>query len=394
MVTTIEGIQAVKQEPHRSANVAKYTLSGIPVDTGNGFKVHKTNARYIQNCYKNEINRWPSFKENKMPGFGPIVAFTETVAATALVWCFPEQRATKINLATTLGEFVQTFIQGTDMFDSEEVNKKKKELREQKDLDERELIENEIDELSKPVEEGVEQVLSWIQVGAGVFGIGGTAIEKFSSEQHDISNVPIYKRITLGLVSALNAFLMFFGAAEKTLMSSLNENRELDPSFKGIRYKSMEINGDSDLRCSGEWFAMIGISLFSQIGFVKDLCDVLIGYNALREGLDYFVKEKRIGFPKLFEKSLNENDKLYKVLDWISNPIKLNRKKDLMCFPFNFNAVKKWYLGTKSGVNGSGTSGFREKFRYIVEYFGTQLNDCYIDKDGNVTSVIPDKKAA
>lgn len=422
MTTVTEKIQSTP--PRNSVSrVAKYSPAGKPIDTGNGYKEHKANARYIENCYKYQMNRWPSFKKNNMPGFGPVVAATETIAATALVWCFPNQRATEINLATTLGEFVQTFIQGTDMFDSKKVTALKQEVKilKQKskvetDLNikekieaDRETTENEIDALNRPVEEGVEQVLSWIQTSAGGFGIGGTLVEKFFGEKDNLNDVPLYKKITLSVASALNVFLMFFGAAEKTLMSTLNENRGLDKNLQGIRHKSMEINGRSDLRCSAEWSIMTLVPWISKIGIVKDFVDVFVGYNALKEGLGYFVDEKKIGFPKLFQKELNKDSKLYKTMDFISDPItaisKLNKnpelrnnekeenKKDLMCFPFKFNPIKGWYLGKENDRNGPGTSGFRNRyFRPILKYFSCNPTECYLDRDGNVVSAIPDEE--
>ena len=365
----------------RQVQRVKYTPNGLPLDSSDK-KLYRDCARYIDNYYTKEMNKLPF-------GFGPLVATTETVAATSLVWYF-KSPATWINLFTTLGEWVQTWVAGTDCFDKKEVKELKARFKnETLSEDDKEKIQDEIDNKSKATKENREGAMAWVQVLAGVFGLVGFVAEKFSGKDDEPNDVPVYKKVILSGASALNVFLMFFGAGEKTLMSTLSANSEVE-GIRGREYKSMEINGHSDWRCFIEWAVMSIVPWVSNISLGKNAVDLGIIYGALKEGFEYFLGANKVTW---FLDDLDQSPKLKKFFNFFTNPIGVNKKEenDLICFPFN--RLTKWFLGNEGDEYGAGTGGFRNnRFVPILKFFGCKPPNVYMSNDGNITCEIPSSK--
>ena len=373
---------AIEKIPQNKVNVISFfSPKGEPIDSS------KLHSHLVDKYYTKEMNKLPF-------GFGPLVATTESVAASSLVWSFPSP-ATWINLFTTLGEWAQTWVAGTDFF-NKKTNDLKEKLKQETNLDEKKNIRNKIREENLGKRQSREGAMAWLQIFAGFFGSIGFLWEKLFSNKEKTNNddIPLYKKIILSGASALNVLLMFFGAGEKTLMSTFSKNGDEDGSknLRGEESKNMEINGDSDRRCSLEWLVMSFIPWISNINLFKDVVDIGIIYGAVREGADYFLGENKMSF--IYNDLKKESPKLQGFLKAFVNPLSLfqgksknkdDEEKSLVCFPFNY--LLTWFLGTETDNDGPGSGGLRNnRLVPILKFFGCNPPACYLDKEGNVVS--------
>ncbi|MBI3591863.1 MAG: hypothetical protein HY094_10855 [Candidatus Melainabacteria bacterium] len=345
----------------------------------------KYQAAYLMDYYfAKQLNRLPFRKANlnslptpptevKNPlivGMGPFIATTETIAAGFLLKAIPGI-STFINLVTTLGEFLQTWAAGTDSLGNpNDPNRKKAE--EAKDRR--------------------EAYMAWTQVIAGGGGALGFIWDRLFGKEHNVKEIPLWEKIALSISSAFNGVFMFFGSAEKTLISGLSRNEEKD-NLRGNEYEDMEINGHNDRRCTAEWSIMTLLPWISNINPIKNIVDLVVIYGALREGFDHFVSKNKI---QGICNDLNKIPILKGLLQSITNPISKikelvgmkardRNENEIVCFPFS--RAKEWLLGTETDQNGPGTSGFRYKYMLpVLKFFGANPPVCYLDKAGSVVS--------
>ncbi len=367
----------------------------IPAYEEDRFKnPYRSQAHFMDYYYTKQLNRLPFQKKNPQAlpvpptelkktlkiGMGPFIALTETIAAGFLVASL-RTISTGINLATTLGEFIQTWAAGTDSL-GDPNDKDKKKAEKAKDLR--------------------EAWMAGVQVFAGGMGGLGFTWDQIFGEEHEMREVPFWKKIGLSLSSAFNAVFMFFGAAEKTLISGLSKNNEAE-KLRGNEYSDMRINGHNDRRCTLEWSLMTVLPWVSNINLVKNSTDLLIIYGALREGFDHYLdKNKILGICD----NLDKKPVLKKTAQYFCNPKMLltdaysklfldskNGKKkpekeekgEIICFPFNKGL--NWFLGTELDKCGPGADGFRQKYLVpVLKFFGTNPPVCYLDKSRNVVS--------
>ena len=348
-----------------------------PFDFKNPFKYQ--GAYLMDYYYAKQLNRLPfqggdsknfstpptEVHTSNLIGMGPFIALTETISAGCLVKAIPSI-STVINLVTTLGEFFKTWVAGTDSLGNPNDENKKK---------------------AEEAKERREGLMAWVQIFAGSGGALGFLWDLFFGKEHDMKEVPLWEKISLSVASAFNTIFMFFGAAEKTLISSLSRNDE-NNDLSGNEHVDMKINGHNDRRCAVEWGVMTALPWLSNIGLVKNIIDLGIIYGALREGVDHFLGENKIY--KLCN-NLDNKPLLKRCFKYFANPLLLFTKKDpeekldLICFPFSKGI--KWFLGTESDENGPGTGGFRQKYLVpVLRFFGTNPPLCYLDKSGNVIS--------
>lgn len=376
-----------------------HSLNGIPIlndqrnikpvsDLKERFKnLFEYQAAYLMDYYyAKQLNRLPFHKRNpkslpppptelKNPlkigtgaliGVGPFIALTETIAATFLVVSL-RTISTWINLATTLGEFVQTWAAGTDS------------LGDPNDLD------------KKKANEAKDRRESWmagIQVFAGGMGGLGFVWDQVFGEEQEIKEVPLWKKLGLSLSSAFNAVFMFFSAAEKTLISGLSKNGEVE-GLMGHEYNDMKINGHNDRRCTAEWIMMTALPWLSNINLVKNAVDLLIIYGALREGFDHYLDKNKING---ICDDLNKVPRFKKFAQYFCDPTRLffaktkkAEQEGIVCYPFN--KALGWFLGSESDKHGPGSSGFRQKYLVpVLRFFGSNPPICYLDKSKNVVS--------
>lgn len=327
---------------------ATYNWDGSPKSSS------RLHSYLADNYYTKEMNKLPF-------GFGPFTATTEAVAASSLVWCFPSP-ATWINLFTTLGEYAKTWVAGTDKFGDPNDTK---------------------------VKANREGAMAWLQIFAGLGGLAGSVWGKLSSSSDDTEEVPVFKKTILSSASALNALLMFFGAGEKSLVSTLSENGNKD-DIKGREYKNIIIDGRSDRRCSVEWLVMSLVPWVSNTKLLKDVVDLGVIYGALREGIDYFLTENKLSF---ITNNLKEYPLLTKLFKGFANPLSLISKSDTktnnttstVCFPFNY--FLRWFLGTEKDKEGPGMGGFRNnRLVPLLKLFECNPPVCYLNDDENVVS--------
>ena len=352
---------------------------------------YRSQAHFMDYYFTKQLNRLPFQKKNPkalpMPptelknplkiGMGPFIALTEMIAAGFLVASL-RTISTWINLVTTLGEFFQTWAAGTDSLgdpndENGENGEKAKSLR--------------------------EACMAHVQVFAGGMGGLGFAWDQIFGEENEMKEVPFWKKIGLSLSSAFNAVFMFFGAAEKTLISGLSKNKKIK-ELMGKESSNMRINGHNDRRCTLEWSLMTVLPWASNINLFKNAADLLVIYGALREGFDHYLEENKIlgicdnlgkmpGLKKAAEYFCNPKLLLTDVYSKLSSNGKKKpekeQKDEIICFPFNKGLG--WFLGTESDKDGPGTNGFRQKYLVpVLKFFGTTPPVCYQDKSGNVVS--------
>ncbi|OGI18866.1 MAG: hypothetical protein A3B68_06480 [Candidatus Melainabacteria bacterium RIFCSPHIGHO2_02_FULL_34_12] len=289
---------------------------------------------------------------------GIAAAAIETAGAGALLKCFPGI-TTKVNLATTLIEFVNAAVS----------NSKK------------------IPKLIK------EDFLAWLQVIAGISGFIGVIKENlFDSQKHDFSRVPFWEKVGLSVASAFNVFSMASGAIEKSLLSMVCKNRDEDNELRSIpEYRTSRSSAQSDRRCQYEWFGMALLPWLYNFTWLKKVADVLISYFALKEGCETFaerIDKGEVMFPFLPEKW--QGEKLKGLVKFSDDPFFFLRKEDKekndykLLWPYD--RFIEFLIGTESDENGPGSSGFRNYcIAPMFSFFGCKdLPHYYLDNDGNI----------
>lgn len=263
---------------------------------------------------------------------GMAAAGIEIIGAGALWRCFPGP-ATVVNLLTTVGETAQV------------------------------LVSKSKNVFSKHVKDGL---LAWFQVLSGVFGFFGVAKEAlFTEQEQDYENVPTFEKITLSGASVLNVFLMLSGAIEKSLLSMVCWNRS-DKGKDGSEYRTSLTSALSDRRCQTEWALMTAIPWVSNVGFLKKVLDIIIPFQALREGLDTFIEKSETSLlPEKFAKSKGFQNSIKTIVNPMSFFIEEKEDKEnkyKLCWPFNY--VTKFLIGTEDYKGGRGQNGLRN---YLLE---------------------------
>ncbi|GEM_PF-3353241 len=361
--------------------------------SNNGLTPNELTAK-LSDTYYRELNQYPNSENRYTIGFGPFVAITETIAACALVWCF-RSIATGINLLTTLGEFGQAWIGGIDP------NKVlEKELGKQKTGGKSQEIV--LDDLMKrkKLEESIaakESGMAWFQLFAGGGGVLGMMWEYLTGKNEgNITEVPFFKKVILSASSAMNVFFMLAGAQEKSFLSMLSWNGG-GKGGKGQDYRSMIINGDSDMRGAIEWGIMTIVPWISNVSFIKQFVDAAVVYGAMREGLEYFAESENmnltVGKKKLIAIDLNKKPVISKLIKFFVNPFSFVLKdkssddegaRYRLCWPFN--KALGFLLGFENDVGGPGSSGFRNKFiaPLLKNIFGCNPFNAYLDNDKNI----------
>ncbi len=372
-----------------------FNRNGKTIDSSYNFsnnclKPNELTAKLSDKYYR-QLNQYPSSENSYRLGFGPFVAITETIAAMSLVWCF-HSIATGINLLTTLGEFGQAWVGGLDpnkILESHSKDQKSSAGESRDPMDDQEK--------KKIVQEAIaskESGMAWFQFFAGGGGILGMLWEYLSGKsEENVDAVPFFKKAVLSASSAMNVFFMLAGAAEKSLMSMLSWNG----GGKGQDYRSMIINGDSDMRGAVEWGIMTVVPWISNISSIKKFVDAAVVYGAMREGLEYFSEARNINLTinkkKLVDIDLNKKPVLSKLIQYFVNPFSLITKppesedeglRYNLCWPFN--KALGFLLGYENDVGGAGSSGFRSKViaPLLKNVFGCNPFNAYLDSKKNI----------
>ncbi len=343
-----------EKAPESTTFQAKYCLKtgkSIP-DTNE--RLQRIGIARAMKSYYEEMNIQPEpSKGSYKMGFGPATALYEIGVATALmVKSFSP--ATLINFVTSFGEFAETVIGGTSILLSDKERELKSKMESTTNLEEKELLRNELEDLSEKEGESkwdwnghgsaqkAEMAMSGIQFSAGILGAIQMAWGKYFNRESADKEIPFVQKTLLSAGSLLSAGLMFFSSGEKSLISTFCENRsnkEIKPHPTFKESGQMWKNAVSDARCFWEW---IGMAVFPWVKEVKltnwlsakDVFDGAITALALKEGVNYFAKK-----------------------DSYSN--------DLMSYLFKPDFAKELYLGTEE------KPGLRNKLLLpILRFFG------------------------
>lgn len=331
---------------------AKYTLDGTCKFSG--CKKEEADrrlpvARELRNYFEEGINRFPDIKKGDFKvGVGPGTALLEIGVALGLAFKTPSA-ATVVNALTSGAEFVETLIGGTHVLETDDEKKIRFQMESESDTGKQEEFRKKLEELKsnkgqelwtlkgKGSEQQAEMIISGVQLGAGVVGgvqsllsIGSRFIR---GEQLEGKSLSILDKLFFSTASLVNGALMLFSSGEKTLISSLIENRGLEENGEKLQDifnhgNSIRSNGRSDFRCFMEWIGMSFFTWFKDIKLgnfsVKDIFDVGISSKAIWDGSEYF-------------------------RDYGKDEI--TGSKTLMENIFSWNPVMKWYLNS-----------FRERF--------------------------------
>jgi hypothetical protein len=358
---------------------ATYSLCGealIPSDTNKTDEAKRRTpfARVIRSYFKDGINKLPS-KEGFGFGVGPGTAILELFGAGALAWK-SFSAATAVNLLTSGAELFETIIGGTNILEDKDEAKARIELEAEKnsiikDPDKQEELELKLEELKnregknawtraeKGSEQKAEMYISGVQLSAGIAGGIQTLFSlgsKISGNEKEESEIPLFDKIWLSAASLVNAGLMLFASGEKTLISTLIENRGLEQDGKKLQPvfghgNSIRLNAESDFRCFLEWTGMAFFTWFKNLSFknfsVKDAFDIGISTKAILKGSEYFRK--------------------------FGKEEKVESGKNLMGNVFGWDFGKQLYLGTES------KPGIREKYiAPFLELTGSKPPKVYI----------------
>lgn len=331
---------------------AKYTLDGGCKFSG--CKKEEADkrlpiARGLRNYFEDGINKFPDVKKGELAlGVGPSTALLEIGVALGLAFKTPSA-ATVVNALTSGAEFVETIIGGTHILETDNEKRIRLQMDSETDVEIKEELRKKLEEAKsskgqklwtldgKGSEQQAEMIISGVQFGAGAIGgvqsllsIGGRFLNGSQPEEKSLS---ILDKLFFSTTSLFNGALMLFSSAEKTLISSLIENRGLEENGKPLQDvfehgNSIRSNGRSDFRCFMEWVGMSFFTWFKDIKLgsfsVKDIFDVGISSLAVWNGSEYF-------------RDYNKDKKV--------------TSSTLMENIFSWQPAAKWYL-----------SSFREKF--------------------------------
>lgn len=287
---------------------------------------------------------------------GTAGAVCEVISGGFLWWCF-KGPATLVNWGTSIGEFINVAI-------------------------------SESEKIEKPIK---EELLALSQIVAGGVGFCGFLKERlFTHKENDYSNIHILEKIGLSTSYLLNTFFMVTGAIEKSLLSMVCSNREnRDGEGSKSEYRDCLTTAKSDKRCTVECGVATLIPWIMDFGPAKFLLDVLIPYQAIRDGLATFVarfkKEKDIYFiPKKLQ-----TPKMFELMEFMYDPRTLfgrrEEKEEEFMLLWPFSLVTKFLLGTESS---KGANGFRN---YCIKPFYKMLGalppDYYLNEKGKIVVV-------
>ncbi len=229
---------------------------------------------------------------------------------------------------------------------------------------------------------------------SGAFGFFAVAKETFFTEQEqDYDNVSIFEKVALSGASILNVFLMLSGAIEKSLLSMVCWNRS-NKEKQGSEYRTSLTSAVSDRRCQGEWALMTAIPWVSNVGFLKKILDILIPFQALREGFDTFTENPNASLlPEKFAKSKGFQSSIKAVINPVSLFVKENlnnnkgeENKYKLCWPFNY--CTKFLIGTEDYKDGRGQNGLRnylfEPLFRLLSFGRLRPPLYYLDKNNNI----------
>ncbi len=372
-----------------------YNRSGNYINNSRNFsnnclKSHELTAKLSDKYYR-QLNQFPTSENRHKIGFEPFVAFTETVAALALVWCF-RSIATVINLITTFGAFGQAFVAGIDP--EKKVNEKKINQNLNGHSNGR-LAPHSTEREIREAIESKEAGMAWFQFFAGTGGLLGILWEYLSGKEDDVNEVSTAKKVALSASSGLNALFMMASSFEEALTSMFSWNGG-GKNGKGQDFRSMQINRDNNLRCTVEWGLMSLVPWVANVGFLKRFVDFAVVYGAIREGLEYFRDAKKINLAlngkRILDLDLNKKPVLKNLIEFFVNPFSVfKRSQDVengdrykLCWPFT--GILKWLVGTESDAGGKGTNGFRNRFvaPLLRSLFGCQPFNTYLDGNDNI----------
>ncbi len=291
---------------------------------------------------------------------GTAGAVCEVVAGGFLWRCF-KGPATLVNWFTSIGEFINVAIS-----ESKTISKPKK-----------------------------EELLASMQIGAGILGFGGFLKERlFTHEEHDYSEIPILEKIGLSASYLVNTFFMVTGAIEKSLLSMVCNNRtENEKEGKGkdvegstSEYRDCLTSAKSDRRCTVECGIATIIPWVMDFGPVKFILDVLIPYQAIREGLETYVDRFKDGKDIFFIPKKLQTRKMFELMEFINDPRTLlgkrEREPDKFTLIWPFNKFLRFLVGTEPN---KGSNGFRNYcIKPFYERLGTIAPNYYLDNDENI----------
>ena len=372
-----------------------YNRSGNYINNSRNFSNNclKPNelAAKLADKYYRQLNQFPTSENKFKIGFEPFVAFTETVAALALVWCF-RSIATVINLITTFGAFGQAFVAGIDP--EKKANGKNGNHKLNGHTNSQPAFTSNEREVREEIE-NKEAGMAWFQFFAGGGGLLGILWEYLSGKEDDANEVSTAKKIALSASSGLNAFFMLASSFEEALASMFSWNGG-GKKGKGQDFRSMQINRDNNLRCTVEWGLMSVVPWVANIGVLKRFVDFAVVYGTIREGLEYFRDTKRINLTmngrRFLDIDLNKKPILKGLIEFFVNPLSVFKKGsgvengDRYKLRWPFTGMLKWLVGTENDTGGKGISGFRNRFvaPLLRNVFGCQPFSTYLDNSDNI----------
>lgn len=295
------------------------------------------------------------------------------VVAGGLLWrCF-KGPATLVNWGTSIGEFVNVAISES--------------------------------KIKKPIK---EECLASIQILAGVLGFGGFLKERlFAHEESDFSEIPLYEKIGLSSSYILNTFFMVTGAIEKSLLSMVCKNRpnteegknKIDDDDSTSEYRDCLISAKQDRRCTIECSIASVIPWVMNVGPVKFVLDLLMPYQAIKDGLELYVDRFKEGKEIHFLPKKLQTPKMFELMEFVNDPrtllgrrTKNEDEKFTLIWPFNL--ATKFLLGREDDKGGKGSSGFRNSvIKPFYRALGALSPNYYLNKEGNIVVEFEDLEA-
>ena len=314
-------------------------VAGVFDRSGSKINSTSTEDQYKISSYLDNYCK-EGYKPKSGVGVWRVVAGFEAVVGLFLGF-LQKSPATITNLATSVAEFAQTMIIGSKL---------PKSLR--------------------------ENAIAGVVTGAGSLGLYSwfkDLKETIKGDGKELESLPMWQKVGLTVGSLASSLMMSLGFLEKSSISPLIQEKN-----GGEGSEEIELNGNSDGRCTIEWGLMAIFLWFSKIKPIKMAIDLTLPLSALYDGVGHFLEHawKHKDIEKNIRRTLgdaltNATIKLFQ----------LNKEEKIQPWLF-----KSWWFGKKEG------EGLRTKLLPIFRLFGANPPICHLNKDNQLVVKVPSPK--
>ena len=168
------------------------------------------------------------------------------------------------------------------------------------------------------------------------------------------------------------------------------DSKKKDAPDSKSEYRDCLTSAKQDRRCTIECGIATLIPWIMNFGPVKFILDILMPYQAIREGLETYVDRFKDKQEIFFIPKKLQTRKVFELMEFINDPRTLlgerkKTEKEKFTLIWPFSNFLKFFIGSESDKSAKGGSGFRN---YCIKPFyrllGASAPNYYLDKNNNI----------